>query len=848
MAKAQKEGEPMTRPSRLTKQSLPNWLEQLEVNQKIKRKVTVYGEVFFDEEASYGAYVCIEDKKKTFTISGDIPFALQEGQSYLIEGAVTLYKNSKQIKLDSIKIEKPTTPEGVIVFLQSLKGLKKRAELLYDTYGLEVVDILMNDPERIANEISGIGMKMVESWSQQIKVLDGNYDLLARLMNWGMTLNQAKRLIKELGQEVDHVIEKNPYTLIRLVKGFGFRRCDQIAKELQFDLTGRSRMLAAIRYVLRDASQEGHCFLKRAELLQRVKATLDVQLTVIEMEQLLSQYAGQATIVYQLSGSSYKLNYDAVSLHCAQYRAEANYQLKQKHRFTVLSFEIESINNYVQRLIERMKLVESDERIYLPEVYQSELIVAAKILRIMLHPTIPFDAAEGDVQSYLQANQLHLESKQAEAVSSFTKQTGGMYILNGSAGCGKTFTLKVILALLEQQYEKMNMPFKVKVFAPTGKASKVAAKATGRECTTIHRGLKFKPDGGFEHNEKLPLDIDCLVLDESSMLDIVLAKHLFSAIPAHCKVIFMGDTKQLPSVGAGNVLHDLISSGVIPVITLDVVKRQAQDSGIIVNANKIIQGEMIDTSADTLDAYVIYQNESEKVQHTVIRSIDRLLATRDMSIEDIQVLCPQRKGEVGTYVMNWMIQQAFNTNEDGIKVENRKIVKQISGSDEAEEIPLYFKAGDKVIHTANNYQMKWYTKSSSDSYEENSKLVGITNGECGVIEEIYQVNQQQDEEEYVIVVRYEDGYVKYMNQFDELDHCYAMTIHKSQGSQWPAVLMVVMMENYNMLDNSIFYTGYTRAKDFSCVIGQSNAIAHAIATFRNLRRNTSLNEKFIVQE
>lgn len=838
----------MSFPTRPKKQSLPAWLEELEDNQKIKRKVTIGGEVFFDEETNYGAYMCIEEKKKTFTISGDMPFALQEGQSYLIEGTVTLYKNSKQIKIHSIKIEKPTTPEGVIVFLQSLKGLQKRAILLYETYGTEIIDILMNNPERISNEISGIGQKQVESWSKQIKVLDGDYDLLAKLMNWGMTLHQAKKLIKELGHEVDQVIQKNPYILIRLVKGFGFRRCDQIARELGFDLKGNSRMLAAIRYVLREASQEGHCYLIRDELLQRVKVTLDIRLTALEMEQLLKQYDGQVNIIYKLSSLTYDLNYNEVARHHARYKAEGYRLMKLEHRFPVLSFEIDQINQHVQRLIDRMKLVESDGRIYLPEVYQSELIVAAKILRIMLHPTINFDGVEDDIQTYLLANQLHLESKQAEAVNHFTEQTGGMYILNGSAGCGKTFTLKVILSLLEKQYEKMNMPFKVKVFAPTGKASKVAAKATGRECTTIHRGLKYKPDGGFEHNEKQPLDIDCLVLDESSMLDIVLAKHLFSAIPPHCKVIFMGDTKQLPSVGAGNVLHDLISSDMIPVITLDVVKRQAEDSGIIINANKIIQGEMIDTSAETLDAYVIYQHEAERVQDTIIRSISRLLQTRDLSLEDIQVLCPQRKGEVGTYVMNWMIQQAFNASEETLKVENRRIAKQVSGSDEVEEIPLYFKPGDKVIHIANNYQMKWYTKSGSNNYEENSKLVGITNGECGVIEEIYKINQQNDEEEYVIVVRYEEGYVKYMNQFDELDHCYAMTIHKSQGSQWPAVLMVVMMENYNMLDNSIFYTGYTRAKEFSCVIGQSNAIAHAIATFRNQKRNTSLNEKFIVKE
>lgn len=831
--------------TRKTREAIPKWLELMETNEAIKRKVTVCEEIYYDEENSYGAYVCKEDPKKTFRISGSFPFALQDGQSYHVEGNVILYKESKQIKVHTITIEKPSTPEGVIVFLQSLKGLKKRALVLYETYGLEVIDILQRDPLRISKEIPGIGQRLVESWSKQIKLLDGNYDVLARLMNWGMTLHQAKKLMLEFKHEVEEVIGRNPYILNRRVKGFGFWRCDQIARQNGFDLKAKSRKLAAIRYVLREASQDGHCFLMREELLNRVKETLDIQLTADEMKQLLAQFNGQSTISYTLSSLIYELDYKAVLEHYERYLAENNLQLKRQHRYTVLAFDKADIDSEVQRLLDRTKLVEAEGRVYLAEVYEAELIVAARILKIMLHPTIPFSQAASDIQPYLKAHQLQLEAKQAEAATLFSEQSGGMYILNGSAGCGKTFTLKVILELLEIQYQKMNLPFRVKVFAPTGKASKVAAKATGRECTTIHRGLGYKAEGGFEFNERQPLPIDCLVLDESSMLDIVLAKHLFNAIPPHCKVIFMGDTKQLPSVGAGNVLHDLINSGVIPVITLDVVKRQGKDSGIIYNANKIINGDMIASTPETKDAYIIEHNGTELVQTTILKSISRLLQTRDYTIEDIQVLCPQRKGEVGTYVMNWLIQQAFNGQEDVEKVENRKIAKKKSGSDEVEEVTLYFKPGDKVIHIANNYQMKWYNKTNANVLEENTRLVGITNGECGVIEEIYAVDGQNDEQEHVIVVRYEDGYVKYANEFDELDHCYAMTIHKSQGSQWPAVLMVVMLENYNMLDNSIFYTGYTRAKEFNCVIGQPKAIAHAISTFKHRKRNTSLNEKFI---
>jgi len=832
---------------RKKKERIPEWLEQLESEQAVKCKIRVYGELYYDEENSLGTYLCSEDNKRIFRISGHFPFALQEGQSYHIEGHVTIYKESKGIKVHTVTLVKPSTPDGVIAFLQSLKGLKTRAILLYETYGMDVIDILQKEPQRIANDISGIGPKLVEEWSKQIKLLDGDYDRLARLMNWGMTLHQAKKLIQEFKHEVDEVIERNPYVLIRRVRGFGFWRCDQIAIQLGFDLKSASRIRAAIGYVLRDAAQSGHCFVLREELLERVKETLEIGLTVHEIVALLAQSSDQSTIAYRLGKNTFELDYNALVSQYEQLMAEKNEQLRRKKKYVLIAFERADIESYIQQLIDKSKLIQSDERIYLRDIYEAELIVAARILKILLHPAMAFDDAIDDMHSYLQQQALQLEAKQGEAVVQFSGQSGGMYILNGSAGCGKTFTLKVILEVLERQYAKHQLPFRVKVLAPTGKAAKVAAKATGRECTTIHRGLGYKADGGFEFNEKHPLPIDCLVLDESSMLDILLAKHLFNAIPPHCKVIFMGDTKQLPSVGAGNVLHDLIESDVISVVTLDVVKRQGKDSGIIYNANKIIKGEMIASTPATRDAYMIEHNDVVTIQATMIKSISRLLKTRDYTLEDIQVLCPQRKGEVGTYVMNLLIQEAFNGQESINKIENRKIMRSVDGSDELKEVILYFKPGDKVIHTVNNYQMKWYNKSGPNEWEENTKLVGITNGECGMIEDIYTISGQAEEKEYIIVVRYEEGYVKYRNEFDELEHCYAMTIHKSQGSQWPAVLMVMMSEHYRMLNNSIFYTGYTRAKEFNCVIGQTKAISYAIETFNHLKRNTSLNEKFMLR-
>jgi len=780
---------------KLSKQRLPEWLSELQEQQDVKRQVTIAELLYENEDTGFAAYVCIEDKRTSFRLTGVFPFVLKPDQNYWIEGKVVSYKDTKQIAVEHIQLNRPVTAEGIIMLLQSLDGLDKRAYTLLEHYGDSVLEQLAEDPQRIAREISGISIKQAEEWSKQLKLMGGNFDLLAKLQGWGLSLNQSKKLIAELGQQVDTVIESNPYVLAKKVRGFGFRRCDRIAQELGFDMSSRSRMIAAVRYVLREASYEGHCFVMRDELIGRVKQTLDLPPNEQDAEGI--------------------------------------------------RFDPTTINALLEQFIEKDKLKLDEGRVYLPEIYVAELKVAASILRILLHPTMDFPDAAGRLEAYMKEKGLQLEQKQIEAALTFTEQSGGMYILNGSAGCGKTFTLNIILDMLEQQYKSMNLPFQVNIFAPTGKAAKVAAKATGRPCTTIHRGLKYNPQQGFECNEKAPLPIDCLVLDESSMLDIVLAKHLFSAITPHCKVIFMGDTKQLPSVGAGNVLHDLIQSGVIPVVTLDVVKRQGKDSGIVANATRIIQGKSIEHQAATGDAFVIAQPDASRMQTTLLRSIARLIETKGYTLEDIQVLCPQRKGEAGTYVMNWLIQQTFNNRAEELKVENCKFTRIINEDGTTETQTLYFMRGDKVIHTANQYAMKWYSKTEAGEYIDNPDMLGITNGECGIIEEIMMV-QRGETEEAVVVVRYEDGYMMYADGLDELDHCYAMTVHKSQGSQWPAVIMVVMQEHAHMLDNSIFYTGYTRAKQFVCVIGQERAIQYAIGSFKHAARNSSLNEKFIV--
>jgi len=331
-------------------------------------------------------------------------------------------------------------------------------------------------------------------------------------------------------------------------------------------------------------------------------------------------------------------------------------------------------------------------------------------------------------------------------------------------------------------------------------------------------------------------------VDESSMLDIMLARHLFSAVKSGAKVILLGDTKQLPSVGAGNVLSDLINSDKIDIVTLNVIKRQGSQSGIIKNANAIIKEKMIETRNDTKDAYIIKRETPKGVQDAIIQSIKRL-QVKGYSFSDIQLLCPQKGGLIGTEYMNYLLQKIFNPGNDGIKVLNKKLNLKFNYEDtEITKINLYFKKGDKVIHIKNNYNMPWYKKVNSIYELMGENYIGITNGECGVIEEIRKGTDDEGNTIDEVIVKYDGMYIIYKDGVKELDHAYALTIHKSQGSQFPAVIIPIMMVNYIMLDNNLFYTAYTRAEKFIVTIGEEKAIKHAIKTHKSRYRHTNLKE------
>lgn len=761
-------------------------VETLTVGEKVTKKVVPIREAYFQEETGFGIYSIELEDETLYTMKGKFPGSLTIGNTYEVKADVEKYLGETQLNVKSIKVARAEGKRAVIFYLQTLKGLKSRAEIIYDAFGAKTLEVLMNKPELVALKVKGIGKKKAMDWSKQLQAKAHEEELLLFLFGLGLNPSQVETLTKTYGQEVRNVLEENPYRLIQDVKGYGFKKCDVIARSTGIEFDDPKRVRAGVLHTLQQSTQEGHTFLPKEELIKR--------------------------LINMLSSGSQRVEGSLV---------EAS----------------------IQALLLEQAIELEDGNVFLSKYFFWEQIIVRETIRLSKKESWG-RTTEKDVEhalnDYLRETGIHLEERQRQAVIEFSAEKGGFFILNGSAGCGKTFTLKVILDVLSDVYRQNRKSFKVKVMAPTGKASKVASKSTGLPCVTIHRGLEFNIEGEFDRNGYNPLEETVIVVDESSMLDTELAKDLLVAIADGAKVIFMGDTKQLPSVGAGNVLKDLIASHVVHVVTLNVVKRQGEDSGIIENANRIIRGEMIETQSSTGDAFVIPRKSDDDTIKTLIQSIHRLVQL-GYPLSEVQVLSPQRKGKLGIYNLNRILQKELNPNGTPSKIRNSQIP--------LDEEAIFFKTGDKVIHIQNDKDKALYQKRSGRYHEIPD--TGITNGECGIVESFESVSEWSKDENRMktierMIVKYEDWYVFYDSkaEVEMVDHAFAMTIHKSQGSQWDAVLMPISNGHAHMLDNNIIYTGYTRARKFHGTIGSLRAIQVGIKTQRSSYRYTGLTYKF----
>lgn len=759
---------------------------------QVTMKVTIVQEIRRKEGTDFAVYRVEDSTGTTFNLSGVFESKLKTEQTYEVFGEVSYYKERAQLDGKGCFIVSPTSPKGVKKFLKTLKGMGTKAEEIFTKYMGNSLEIIRTQPMLIAEEIKGVSQKRALEWAQELELEQQSRQFLIELLELGLTAKAAKALLKEKGFGIVEKIKQNPYYLAGNVRGYSFAKCDKIAQELGITHDSPVRIKAAILHALQTATQSGHCFLYKGELLPQTQILLTTR-TGLSRNPII---------------------------------------------------HIGMIEEQIRPLIEEEKLVQEEERVYLEKYFKLETTVAKTVVQLsQKEEHYPIEQITPILENLLSENQATLESEQYRAAIEFNRSRSGFNVLVGSAGTGKTYTLRMILELAEllhatQSKEKL----RIKVVAPTGKAAKVASASTLRAASTIHKALIFDPEnGGFTHNAEDPLPADIIVCDESSMLDIKLAESLFSAVEQGAKVILMGDTKQLPAVGPGNVLKDLIDCGVINVITLTVVKRQGLLSDILKNANNIIFKRAMENYNETKDAFIIQRQGDKSILNTIISSIKRMLSFDNFSLEEIQVLACQRKGTLGINRLNYEIQKEFNPNFGQGTILAKEVESSFYQGEGygIEKLKLYFLEGDKVIHTRNNYKLARYTKDELGEYHEDTESDSIMNGETGIIDSI-EIVEEDGEEKKKIIVKYEDSYVFYEEDFSEIEHAYALTIHKSQGSAWKGVILPIAEQHWKMLDNSLLYTGWTRARDFAVVITDGPALTQAIQHQKANNRNTNL--------
>ena len=716
-------------------------------------------------------------------------------------GTVGAYKGEKQLKAETVEFIEPATDEGIISFLSCgiIKGIGEKTArnivMGYKTsggytegFGSRTLEVIKNEP-LLLTKIRGIS-------GDKAQVIHDSYmenmeyqNVMIFFQKFGVSSAKAMKIYNAYKGTAIAIAEQNPY-MFASISGFGFKTCDEIAKKLGIDSHSIFRLESALKSVLETAETDGHCFLFKDALIEATAKALSNGSDIIEEHELEEAFKSMLR-----SGQLINITYSEDNEKC--------------------------------------------EAVYTKEMYKLEYEAALAIKNIAgCHVEEKVSNVDKLIEEFEQEKGFELESMQKEAVKAVFDTN--MLILTGSAGSGKTTTVECMIYVLQRYFEnKEEMSFMLA--APTGKAAKRLTEITGFEAMTIHRLLQFSFENkGFFYRQGNELPYDLIVIDESSMLSIDLAHALFTAVSAGTTVVLIGDTQQLPSVGAGNVFDDMIKSDVIKVVKLNVIKRQADGSGIITNANKIINGEMPEIINQNKDFFVIEEEDKNRVIKKTLEALTRLMTGYDYSIDDVQVICPQKTSEIGTYEMNKAIQEMVNP-ETLTKAEIKR------GNS-------VFREGDKVIHLSNNYEAPHFQRDESGKYAAEESC-GVFNGDIGRIIEIGKVNESGLDNEYQddsngksnsekkVAVQYDDFIIIYqISELEEIDLAYSLTVHKMQGSQCEAAIILCHMRNYIMLNRNLGYTAVTRAKKMACIIGQKRAIKVMVSNIKINERNSMLCE------
>lgn len=740
--------------------------EGVEVQQRpqhftVKIRGVVERITYQNPENGYTVLKCaVKSYKELVTVIGSL-LDVNVGSVLLIYGNWKVdSRYGRQFAAESWEETLPATVFGIEKYLGSglIKGVgPKYAKKIVAQFGIETLEVIETDISRL-QEVDGIGKKRIkmirDSWERQKEIKN----VMLFLQDHGVSTSFAAKIYRQYGNESLDKMKENPFQMADDIWGIGFKTADGIAQKLGFAKEAYVRLRSGIMYTLSNLADEGHVFAYQEQLIAKAAELLEAEESSIVMT--LDQMIMDKDLICE-----------TVDYNTDQAEMKA---------------------------------------IYLPAFYYAEAGVAGKLKRLAQAPAADrlwhalMDARQKTGNESLSIDvskiqeKVHMEYDEIQADAIRKAAVSKVMVLTGGPGTGKTTTTQGIIAA----YRSFGL--KILLAAPTGRAAKRMTEATGLEAKTIHRLLECKPPEGYQKNEDNPLEGDVLIIDECSMIDMILMNALLKAIPEGMRLILVGDIDQLPSVGAGNVLRDIIDSGVFPVVRLTRIFRQAQSSRIIMNAHAINEGKFPDISnGKNTDFFYIEKEDPEEAVQEIVRLVkNNLPRYYKTPWNHIQVLTPMQKGIVGAANLNLALQEALNPQGDGLR----------RGG-------YLFRAGDKVMQIRNNYEKE------------------IFNGDIGTVESV-------DLQERMLKVNFDQHIIEYeASELDELVHAYATTIHKAQGSEYPIVVMPVLMNHYVMLQRNLIYTGITRAKKVLVIVGTRKALSYAVRNVTVTKRNTFLKER-----
>ena len=720
--------------------------------------------IFQNRDNGY-TVACLVSQGEEITCVGNFRF-LSEGETIRVKGSYTRHPSyGKQFSVNSYESVIPQDSLAMERYLGSgaIKGIGAAlAARIVRKFGDDTLRIIEEEPERLA-EVKGISERKAREIADQVEEKADMRKAMMFLQQYGITQALGMKIYRQYGQEMYGVLKENPYKMAEDIPGVGFKIADEIAARIGIHTDSDYRIRSGILYILLQASGEGHVYLPKEVLLKRARDLLGVEQKYME-----------------------------------------------KH---IMDLSIE--RKIVIREIRR-EGAPVQTAIYAASYYQVELHVAQMLHTLNLQDTVKEDILEEKIERIQRGTGIELDEKQKDAVKEAVKN--GLLIITGGPGTGKTTTINAIIRYFEME------DLDICLAAPTGRAAKRMTETSGYEAKTIHRLLELS--GGpeqaqenvrFERNAQNPLEADVIIIDEMSMVDIFLMHALLSAVVSGTRLILVGDVNQLPSVGPGSVLKDIISSGRFPVVELVKIFRQASQSDIVVNAHKINQGVPVVLDNKSRDFFFLERYDANVIISIVITLIQKKLPKYvEASPYEIQVLTPMRKGLLGVDRLNFILQQYLNPPDQEKK--------------EKEHGQGVFREGDKVMQIKNNYQLEWEVRGNYGIPVE--KGVGVFNGDTGIIREINSFAE-------IMTVEFDEKrFVEYsFKQLDELELAYAITIHKAQGSEYPAVVIPLLQGPRMLMNRNLLYTAVTRARKCVTLVGDEK-------TFYEMENNRMEQERY----